>query len=125
MKKLLFAGMALLLSNLVFSQKISGTIKDPTGEPLAGASVWLLETREGTVADETGAFALYLDKSGSYTMRASFVGYDEQTLAVATSTAQPLNIILQPAENLLHELTVTACLLYTSWTRPCSRLQHW
>jgi iron complex outermembrane receptor protein len=108
MKKLLFAGMALLLSNLVFSQKISGTIKDPTGEPLAGASVWLLETREGTVADETGAFALYLDKSGSYTMRASFVGYEEQTLAVITSTEQPLDIVLQPAENLLHELTVTA-----------------
>ncbi len=108
MKKLLIAGVALLLSNLVFSQKIIGTIKDPTGEPLAGASVWLLETREGTVADETGDFALYLDKSGSYTMRVSFVGYEEQTLAVVTSTEQPLHIVLQPAENLLHELTVTA-----------------
>ncbi len=108
MKKLLFAGVALLLSNLVFSQKITGRITNSTGQPLPGASVWLLETREGAVADETGSFALYLDKSGSYTMRVSFVGYEEQMLAVVASTEEPLSIVLQPAENLLQTLTVTA-----------------
>lgn len=108
MKKLLFAGVALLFSTFVFSQKITGRITDSAGSPLAGASVWLLETREGTVADEAGNFTLHIDQSGNYTLQVSFVGFVEQTLRIGASTNEPLAITLEAAENLLHELTITA-----------------
>ncbi|MCU0347979.1 MAG: TonB-dependent receptor, partial [Saprospiraceae bacterium] len=108
MKKLLMAGLALLLSTFVFSQKIVGKIMDEAGTPLPGATVWLLETRDGTVADEQGAFALYLDRAGSYTLRVSFVGYEEVTQKVSTDAAAALEFRLLPSANLLKELTVTA-----------------
>lgn len=108
MKKLLLAGLALLLSTFVFSQKITGKITDSAGSPLPGASVWLLETREGTVANEQGAFVLNLEESGSYTLRVSFVGYEEMTRLVEIPGPEPLLITLETSDNLLRELTVTA-----------------
>ena len=108
MKKLLVAGLALLFSNLLFSQKITGKITDAEGIPLPGATAWLLETRQGTVADEQGAFTLWLDKSGVYTLRVSFVGYETITRVVDVAGAEPQLVALEPSANLLHELTVTA-----------------
>ncbi|MBK9018221.1 MAG: carboxypeptidase-like regulatory domain-containing protein [Saprospiraceae bacterium] len=89
MKKLLVAGVALLFSNLLFSQKITGKITDEAGSPLPGTSVWLLETREGTVADEMGIFTLHLDKTGTYTLRVSFVGYETGDQAVDVPAPNP------------------------------------
>jgi len=108
MKKLLVAGFALLFSHLLFSQKITGKITDTEGVPLPGATVLLLETREGTVADEQGAFSLLLDKSGSYTLRVSFVGFEQVSRTVEASSTEPLLFALEASANLLHELTVTA-----------------
>ena len=37
---------------------ISGTVKDPSGQPLAGASVQLQGARGGTVTDNNGSYSL-------------------------------------------------------------------
>ncbi len=108
MKKLLIAGLALLFSNLVFSQKIVGKITDAQGSPLPGASVWLLETRQGSVADEQGGFSIQLEAPGTYTLRISFVGFDVLTRKVEAPGVEPLLFALEAAVNLLNELTVSA-----------------
>ena len=108
MQKLLLAGLALLFSTFLFSQKITGKITNSEGSPLPGATVLLLETREGTVANEQGEFTLLLGKSGSYTLRFSFVGFEQVTRTVEIPSAAPIQITLETSPNLLQTLTVTA-----------------
>ncbi len=108
MKKLLFAGFALLFSTFLFSQKITGKITDLEGSPLPGATVLLLETKQGTVADGLGNFEILPSASGSYTLQVSFVGFEKMTRTVTSPSTEPLLFSLEASANLLHELTVTA-----------------
>ncbi len=110
MKKLLLAGLGLLLSTFVFSQKITGKITDEKGEPLLGASVLLLETKQGTMTDAQGNFELVMEKSGIYTLRTSFVGYetDQRPVEVGEEVIGPIPIKLEASATLLQTLTVTA-----------------
>lgn len=108
MKKLLFAGLALLFSNLIFSQKITGKITDADGIPLPGATVSVVGTKDGAIADEQGDFSIFLDNSGSYTLNISFVGYESFSQEVETGGSEPILFRLQSAANILNELTVTA-----------------
>jgi hypothetical protein len=74
-KLLLLAALTCAHSILAISQtyEIAGTLKDAsTGEPLIGATV--STGAQGTVTDETGAYALSLP-SGTYTLAYSYVGY--------------------------------------------------
>ncbi|MCF8246953.1 MAG: TonB-dependent receptor [Saprospiraceae bacterium] len=108
MQKLLLAGIALLFSTFLFSQKITGKITDAEGVPLPSATVLLLETRQGAIADEQGNFELSPLKPGVYTLRVSFVGFEQVTQTVETPSLEPLKIALEPSANLLQTLTVTA-----------------
>ncbi|TAK44521.1 MAG: TonB-dependent receptor [Saprospiraceae bacterium] len=112
MKKLLLAGMYLLISNFIISQtQLSGKITDMQGRSLPGASVVLLETRQGTVADEQGNYRIAVARPGAYTLRASYVGFEET--AVAANVAEDggtvvLNVRLPERVLLLDVLTVQA-----------------
>ncbi|MBI1226451.1 MAG: TonB-dependent receptor plug domain-containing protein [Bacteroidetes bacterium] len=108
MKKLLLAGIALLLSTFLFSQKITGKITDTEGSPLPGATVMLIETQEGTMANGQGDFELSPSQSGNYTLKVSFVGYEPLTRTIVVPSAMPLQITLESSVNLLQTLTVTA-----------------
>ncbi|MBI5917698.1 MAG: TonB-dependent receptor [Bacteroidetes bacterium] len=112
MKKLLLAGMGLLFSALVFSQSsLNGRVTDGQGNPLPGASVLLLETRQGTVADGQGNYNLVALESGTFTVRVTFVGYGQVSRSVEIATGgQPfsLDFSLEEAPTLLDALTVSA-----------------
>ncbi len=108
MQKLLLAGIALLFFTSLFSQKITGKITDAEDVPLPGATVLLLETRQGAIADEQGNFELSASKSGVYTLLVSFVGFEQLTRTLEVPSTEPLQISLEPAANLLQTLTVTA-----------------
>ena len=108
MKKLLFAGFALLLSNFVFSQKITGKVTATDGVPLVGATVFILETNQGTNTNEQGFFEITSSKPAPYTFRLSFVGFETLEQKIETAVNVPLSFQLEPASNLLRELTVTA-----------------
>jgi hypothetical protein len=70
-----------LLSVLVLLQStraqstysIQGKVSNQQGEPIPGASVVLLNGVKGTVTDGTGAFALLVTKSGTYTLAVSSI----------------------------------------------------
>lgn len=108
MQKLLTTSLALLISTILFSQKITGKISDTEGNPLPGATVLLLETREGTVSNGQGTFELSPAQAGIYTLRVSFVGFEQTTKKIEAPTSEPLQITLETAANLLQTLTVTA-----------------
>ncbi len=61
--------------------KISGVVKDgDTGEPVPFATIALIndagETKDGTIADESGSFVLKSVPSGHYKISVSFIGYE-------------------------------------------------
>ena len=78
--------MVLCLSFPALAQKISvsGTVVDPTGEPLIGASVIAQGTSNGTATDIDGNYQLDVDANG--TLVFSYVGYETQSVAVGGRT---------------------------------------
>lgn len=75
MKKILFSFLLFLFSSSVFA--LTGTIKDATGQPLAGASVSIANLRS-VVTDAAGRFTLELPQ-GTYELRIAHPGFDTVT----------------------------------------------
>ncbi|WP_454802490.1 carboxypeptidase-like regulatory domain-containing protein [Mucilaginibacter phyllosphaerae] len=57
--------------------KISGRVVDEKGEPLAGATIMLVEAGKGAQADINGAFSITADE-GTYTMVVSFISFESK-----------------------------------------------
>jgi outer membrane receptor protein involved in Fe transport len=86
------------LGVLLHAQKVTiqGLVKDKqTGEPLIGATVVLVGTYKGAYADDQGRFTLKDLNPGTYTLRVTYVGYNEVLLTGLTVKAdQTLNLII-------------------------------
>lgn len=94
---------------------IEGTVRDPFGQPLGGASITLRETlsgrmRAGAVSDAEGRFSVGPVAQGTYRLRISFVGFnaDVRELSVGTTPSEPLEITLATGAFEQPELVVTA-----------------
>lgn len=71
---LLLLGSALIAQDVV--QTIRGRITDAAlGQPLPGATVVLLPTERGAVADSAGSFRLEAVATGRYALRVNYLGY--------------------------------------------------
>jgi len=55
--------------------KMSGSVTAEDGTPLSGANVSLLGTASGAAADESGNFQILNIPAGSYTVKATYIGY--------------------------------------------------
>ena len=58
--------------------KIAGRVVDDGGEPLVGATVFVLGTERGAAADLDGYYAVIGVRPGTYSVRASLVGFGTQ-----------------------------------------------
>lgn len=109
-KKLLLSTALLLFSSIgLYAQfgSISGTVTDNNGEPLPGANVFIEELKRGASTDTNGEYEISNIPTGEYTIRASFIGYQDFVDQVQIG-ADPvtLNIELQPGSNALSEVVV-------------------
>lgn len=102
--RLLLTAMALLLPTLVFGQKITvnGTVTDPSGEPLIGASVVTNAGGSGAITDLDGAYTISVDPKGKLTF--NYVGYEPQTVNVDSRTR--IDVTLNEDANVLDEVVV-------------------
>jgi hypothetical protein len=72
-----------LFSQTLYAQHITGTVYDlHTGKPLPGANVMIPETKQGTVTDNYGNFAIAVPGIEKYLLKISYVGYTDTTLKV-------------------------------------------
>lgn len=114
MKKVLALCTVLLMACLSTFAQHTLTIAVRGGEenePLAGATVALPALQRSAAADSSGLAVFENLPAGPYTVRASFVGYEEKevTVTVPQPTTQPVEILLEePEEEHEEEVVVTA-----------------
>ena len=71
------------------SGTISGVVRDSqTGEALPGANVMLVKTSFGASTDVDGKYAIREVPPGSYTLRATYVGYKQKDIAFQVTEGQ-------------------------------------
>lgn len=84
------------------SKKISGVVKDTSGEPVIGANVIVKGTTNGTMTDIDGLFNL--DVPSDAILQISYIGYIAQEMPVRNQTA--FNIKLVEDSQALDEVVV-------------------
>jgi len=92
--------------------KIAGLITDATtGDALPGVNVSIAGTTQGAVSDVDGYYAILNVRPGTYTIRASFVGFTSQVsedIRVNIDLTTEVNFALQEAAVGLDEVVVTS-----------------
>ncbi len=90
------------------SYVLMGTVTDSiSGEPLPGASVFLVTLSAGIQADEKGYYRIQA-KAGRQLVRFSFVGYRQFETEVNIGKDQTLNVILSPVATQTESIIITA-----------------
>lgn len=115
MKKTIFVLLCFFSVFSIFSQtEISGTVKDNTGMPIAGANVFILGSTDGAISDFDGNFKVSTNLTGEQTLQISYLGYETQKLPITLDGSSiNLQIVLVEGGNSLDEVVLTA----TSTTR--------
>jgi hypothetical protein len=115
MKRLLFLTLAgaFLYPPFLFSQtentaRLSGTIKSKTGERVPRASVSLIGTKNGSIANKEGGYSILLEKGKHHRLRITAVGYEPDTLGITLDRDIVQDIILTPTPVRSGEIVVTS-----------------
>ncbi len=97
------AAVALFSCSLAFAQtqRVTGTVLDNLGEPLAGVNIVEKGTTNGTLTDIDGNYALNVAKGK--TLVFSFIGYRTQEVVVSGNN---LNVTLEEDSELLEDVVV-------------------
>ncbi len=108
--RLLFILAVLLgLPGLAFGFAVSGTVHDPSGGPVAGATVEAMVggTPVRAVTGTDGRFTLEVPGPGPLTLRISAEGFQTATLELS-SAARPVQVVLRPTAVFSDQVEVTA-----------------
>lgn len=112
MKKLLLLFFTLAICCQAIAQNrssISGVVNNANSQPVAGASVALLNTNYTAVTNAKGEFAINNIPLGTYTLHITSTAYAERSQVISVSgKGQLFNIKLQDAGKQLDEVVITA-----------------
>src|SRR5436190_5960875 len=99
----------IMTSNL-YDASIRGRVTDGKGMPLANASLQLLGTGKGTMADSQGDFVITGIVPGTYKLQVSAVGFEIETkeVTVKENEGTTINFQLKEKSTPLEEVLVTA-----------------
>jgi len=103
MNKILLLSL-LICSLTAFSQSnninVTGTINDSEGAPIAGATVVIEELSKGVTTNIDGVYNLSTNaKSGSYTLKVSYLGFEAKEISVSLKQGETVNVALQLEES--------------------------
>jgi len=99
----------LILCSTVYSQSISGYLKDVDGSKLPSGNVYILGTNRGTATNTDGYYSIFLSP-GTHKIVFSYLGYQNDTLVVTINSNNNIvkNVILQPSSIQLDFVSVYA-----------------
>ena len=109
--RLLLFFLAIVIQQVTFAQirKISGTVKDEKGNPIAGASVETTKTPGnttlGTTTDVQGNFMLTIDASCK-TLRITSLGFTSSSMTIGSKTDFSVALLKSDAANLSDVIVV-------------------
>lgn len=90
---------------------IVGVVTDgDTGEPLIGAHIVVVDSRQGAETDSTGAYRIHNVRAGQYRMLASMLGYRDATsvdVLVLPDRRTTVDVTLQPSPIQMEGVDVT------------------
>ncbi|MFV0268418.1 MAG: TonB-dependent receptor [Draconibacterium sp.] len=108
MKKFSFLLLLQVLAVVSFAQvKLSGVVLGD-GEPLAGASIVIDNTFYGVSTDGNGSFEMKNLKTGDYTLKVSFIGFETKEVEVSLQTNKKIEVNLAPGSVLTDEVLISA-----------------
>ncbi|MCL1932435.1 MAG: DUF5686 and carboxypeptidase regulatory-like domain-containing protein, partial [Candidatus Azobacteroides sp.] len=97
----------LLFTPIAFAQMLKGKITDATGRPIAAASIYITEIKQGVIGDKDGNFQIKL-APGTYHLECSCVGYDTEKKEVAIADENlTVEFVLSEKIVQLREVVVT------------------
>jgi len=110
LKRSIFAALAVLLLPLLSMAQsiVSGTVSDPSGKPLAGATVQLRDKNQGTNTDNNGRYQLTGLSNGRYTLVVSFVGYKNAERTITVDADKTIDFRLMSNTLIADEVIVNA-----------------
>lgn len=109
MKRLSFLFIfSLLTITLSAQQRITGIILDESGEPLAYANIFLQETLEGASSDDKGQYSFLSDATGSVTLSARMLGYENWSQTRDITTFKEDTIRMKSANHELGDVEIIA-----------------
>ncbi len=86
---------------------LKGTITGD-GEPLAGASIVIENTFYGVSSASDGSFGFRDLKKGAYVLKASFIGFETQTIKVEIPEIQEVSLDLKSSAIMTDEIIISA-----------------
>lgn len=100
----------LLLTGYIQAQNhtISGYVRDAdSGEELIGANVYFAEIKKGTATNQYGFYSITVEE-GNYTLKASFLGYNDYSKSINFNKDIKLNINLKIQGLVTEEVEIKA-----------------
>ena len=96
----------------LFAQNITGTVSGDDGSALAGANVAVEGTDTGASSNQDGSFSISGLSDGTYTVTASYIGYEDASAVVTISGGQAssVNLTLDRGDIRLNQVVVSASL---------------
>jgi hypothetical protein len=121
-RRVLWLAMGLTAASAAAAQQprtVHGTVRLPSGEPVVGANVFVLETLDGALSDATGAFVLRTSAPAAAVLVAQRLGLRE--LRATLGTSDTVTLVLVPDAIALPGVNVIAG-RFTSGSGPDAEL---
>ncbi|HLW14059.1 MAG TPA: SusC/RagA family TonB-linked outer membrane protein [Flavobacteriaceae bacterium] len=98
--------MLLMISSYAFAQekRINGTVTDPSGSPLLGATLLVKGTTNGTSTDFDGNFNIKVNVGDN--LEVTYIGFETKTVTV--DSRDTYTIVLDPSSNVMDEVLIVA-----------------
>lgn len=109
----------LCLANGIHGQTaISGTVKDREGRALAGVSIWIKGSFDGTSSDSSGNFSLQTALTGEYSLCYSSLHFEEDSTVIKLD-GSPITLALRltPKVNEIDMVTISVGTFHSGATR--------
>ncbi|MBP0903784.1 TonB-dependent receptor domain-containing protein [Mariniflexile gromovii] len=108
MQKLMTSIAVLLSLNLTAQTLINGKVTDIKGVPITGANIYLEGTYDGSTSDDHGSFSFKTTKTGTQTLKVSFMSFETFTMLGDVSFMKNLQVKLREDVNTLDAVVLSA-----------------
>lgn len=109
MRRIYILFLSMLASLAIQAQiRLNVHVASNSGESLPGAAIWVEQTFKGTITNRDGVAQITLNKSMQYTIKASYLGYEQAIQSVFLQKDTNVYFQLNVQETLTDEALVTA-----------------